>query len=87
MCIRDSACIPQFDKWCRSTDRAIERLVRSEGTLPLRNSRFSPGLLADGFDDSGGEREYTHSGHQWQKGRENIPKADTNGRRGERIYP
>ena len=32
---------------------------------------------------------YTHnSGHQSQKGRENIPIiADTNHRRGERIYP
>eukprot|EP00959_Pyramimonas_sp_CCMP1952_P284204 5940650-Pyramimonas_sp.AAC.1 len=33
------------------------------------------------------EREYTHSGHQSQKRRENIPIAGTNHRRGERIYP
>eukprot|EP00976_Prorocentrum_cordatum_P033629 684835-Prorocentrum_minimum.AAC.1 len=31
-------------------------------------------------------REYTRSGHQLQKVRENIPVADTNCRRGERIY-
>eukprot|EP00976_Prorocentrum_cordatum_P094895 1189967-Prorocentrum_minimum.AAC.2 len=29
----------------------------------------------------------TRSGHQSQKGRENIPAAGTNRRRGERIYP
>eukprot|EP00976_Prorocentrum_cordatum_P095843 1190320-Prorocentrum_minimum.AAC.2 len=34
-----------------------------------------------------GEREYTRSGHQSQKGRENIPVAGTNHRRGERTYP
>eukprot|EP00976_Prorocentrum_cordatum_P077533 1182727-Prorocentrum_minimum.AAC.3 len=33
-----------------------------------------------------GEREYTHSGYQSQKGRENIPIAGTRRRRGERIY-
>eukprot|EP00976_Prorocentrum_cordatum_P107380 1194632-Prorocentrum_minimum.AAC.3 len=30
---------------------------------------------------------YTRSGHRSQKGRENIPVAGTNRRRGERIYP
>ena len=34
-----------------------------------------------------GKREYDRSGHQSQKGRENIPVAGTNHRRGERIYP
>eukprot|EP00976_Prorocentrum_cordatum_P067936 1178933-Prorocentrum_minimum.AAC.3 len=34
-----------------------------------------------------GERDYTRIGHQLQKGRENIPVAGTNRRRGERIYP
>eukprot|EP00959_Pyramimonas_sp_CCMP1952_P044397 927762-Pyramimonas_sp.AAC.1 len=33
-----------------------------------------------------GERDYARSGHQWQKGRENMPVAGTNGRRGERTY-
>eukprot|EP00959_Pyramimonas_sp_CCMP1952_P215765 4513044-Pyramimonas_sp.AAC.1 len=32
------------------------------------------------------EREYTRSGHQSQKGRENIPGAGANHRRGERMY-
>eukprot|EP00976_Prorocentrum_cordatum_P107657 1194682-Prorocentrum_minimum.AAC.3 len=32
-----------------------------------------------------GEREYTRSGNQSQKGRENIPVAGTNHKRGERI--
>eukprot|EP00959_Pyramimonas_sp_CCMP1952_P420771 8814079-Pyramimonas_sp.AAC.1 len=32
-----------------------------------------------------GKREYTRSGHQSQKGRENILEAGTNRRRGERI--
>eukprot|EP00959_Pyramimonas_sp_CCMP1952_P042899 897751-Pyramimonas_sp.AAC.1 len=33
-----------------------------------------------------GEREYTRSGHQLRKGRENIPASGTNHGRGERIY-
>eukprot|EP00976_Prorocentrum_cordatum_P118098 1196411-Prorocentrum_minimum.AAC.3 len=33
------------------------------------------------------EREYIRSGYQSQKGRENIPAAGTDRRRGERIYP
>eukprot|EP00959_Pyramimonas_sp_CCMP1952_P019592 413701-Pyramimonas_sp.AAC.3 len=32
-------------------------------------------------------REKTRSGHPSQKGRENVPVAGTNRRRGERIYP
>eukprot|EP00959_Pyramimonas_sp_CCMP1952_P475008 9503968-Pyramimonas_sp.AAC.2 len=32
-------------------------------------------------------RDYTHSGHQSQKKRENMPIAGTNHRRRERIYP
>eukprot|EP00959_Pyramimonas_sp_CCMP1952_P102841 2150846-Pyramimonas_sp.AAC.1 len=34
-----------------------------------------------------GEREYARSRHQSQKGRENIPVAGANRKRGERIYP
>eukprot|EP00976_Prorocentrum_cordatum_P110506 1195210-Prorocentrum_minimum.AAC.10 len=45
----------------------------------VRNNRRAP--IAEG------EREHTRSGHQSQKGRENIPVAGTNRRRGERIYP
>eukprot|EP00959_Pyramimonas_sp_CCMP1952_P080187 1676131-Pyramimonas_sp.AAC.1 len=33
-----------------------------------------------------GEREYTRGRHQLRKGRENIPVAGTNRRRGGRIY-
>eukprot|EP00976_Prorocentrum_cordatum_P057820 1165309-Prorocentrum_minimum.AAC.3 len=34
-----------------------------------------------------GETEYTRSGHQWQKGRQNIPVAGTNGTRREHAPP
>eukprot|EP00959_Pyramimonas_sp_CCMP1952_P185209 3872724-Pyramimonas_sp.AAC.1 len=42
------------------------------GAPPLRRARLSP-------NHRGGKREYTHSGHQSQKGRENISRVCTPG--------
>eukprot|EP00959_Pyramimonas_sp_CCMP1952_P294976 6169686-Pyramimonas_sp.AAC.1 len=55
---------------------AVVRAVRGRGSGRSNQFKWVPA-----------EREYTLSGHQSRKGRENIPLAGTNRGRGERIYP
>eukprot|EP00976_Prorocentrum_cordatum_P114814 1195903-Prorocentrum_minimum.AAC.3 len=54
---------------CVSSDADLEA---SQGANVSRRHQLVRALIAEG------EREYTHSGHQSQKGRENIPKVGTN---------
>ena len=64
------------------------RLDNSNLDLTYKNRCATPPCIP--FRDppiAEGEREYTRSRHQSQKGRGNIPVAGTNREREERIYP